>query len=116
STTQLVTFTNDPHIFDIDGPLRVNLRPVIVISQDAAAIWINAGVDCGAVNNCGAWKDRMMISKSDTAVRQFPERGCALFADEIGPHPVPDHDHQMFPTANWSLGRSILRRRSGGAD
>src|SRR5256885_5015272 len=116
STTQLVTFTHDPRIFDIDGPLRVNLRPVIVISQDAAAIWVNAGVDCSAVNNRGAWKDRVMISKSDTAVRQFPERGCALFADEIGPHSIPDHDHHMFAPANRSLGGSILHRRSSAAD
>src|SRR5438046_4840743 len=116
SAAQLVTFTNDPRIFYIDGPLCVNLRPVIVISQDAAAICINAGVDCRAINNCGAWKDRVMISKSDAALRQFPERGCGLFADEIRPHPVPNHDHHMFPSANRSLGRSILRRRSSAAD
>src|SRR5437870_209541 len=114
--TQFVTSANDPRIFDIDGPLRVNLGPVIVISQDAAAIWVNAGVDCSAVNNRGAWKDRVMISKSDTALRQFPERGCALFADDIGPHAIPDHDHHMFVPANRSLGGSILHRRSSAAD
>ena len=94
SGTQLVCFPHYAHIFDVDRFLRVDLWSIIMIHQDAAAIRINAGVDRGAINNGGARINRVMISKSHSALRQFPKCGCVLFAHEIGTHPVPNHhDH-----------------------
>src|SRR2546428_719596 len=64
--------------------------------------------DSGAINDRGARINRMMISKRDSALRQFPKRRRILFAHKIRTHSVPNHDHDMFAPANLSVGGSIL--------
>ena len=79
-----------------------------MVGEEAAVIRINAGRDSGAINDRGAWINRMMISKRDSALRQFPKRRRILFAHKIRTHSVPNHHHDMFAAANLSVGGSIL--------
>src|SRR5947209_807526 len=61
SVIQLVPSPHNTHRFDVDRFFRVDLRSIIVVYENAAAIWINAGVDRGAVNNGRARINRMVV-------------------------------------------------------
>src|ERR1700736_3691430 len=77
---KFVAPTNHTRVFDVDRFLRVDLGPIIVICEDPASIRKIAGHDGGAVNDRGAWIDRMMISKSHSILCQLPSVGvyCSL--------------------------------------
>ncbi len=91
----LIAFANNADIFNVDRLPRVNRRQVIVIRQNPAPIWINAGIDRGAADNRRAWINRVMIAKRHAIFREPPKRGRVLLANKIRTHPIPDHNHHV---------------------
>jgi len=80
----------DPHRFQtIDG------RAILLVRHHAARSRVNAGGQGGSIDLGRADKDRVMILKKHPLPGESIERGRVLLGNEIGPHAIPDHHHDL---------------------
>ena len=92
STRQFIAFFHYRREFDVDRMVRIDVRPIDMIRNDAALARINTSHHGRAVYHRSTGIRRVMVSKSHAFARQFPERRSILLGHKIRTHPIP-HNH-----------------------
>ena len=75
--------------------VAVDFRPVIMICDYTAVVWINARGERRSIYICRTGVNRVVITENDSFMGKLPEHGSIFLADKIGSHPVPNHNYHM---------------------
>src|SRR6476620_1653777 len=76
-----------------------DLRSILAVGHDAAAIWVNTRRQCCAIHFGGTDIDRVMVIEERAVLREFVELWRVLGADKVRAHSVPDDEHHVFSFA-----------------
>ena len=94
--------------FDIDCVVRIDVRAIDMVRNDAALAGINSGHHGRAVYHRRTGIHRMMVTKSDAFASELPKRRSILLVYKIRTHPIP-HDHHYMTLGFRRHGRCDRR-------
>ena len=95
SAAGFISFFDDLRVRVLECFSRIDLRPVFAVRDQSVPVRMHARGQSRAVHIGRGGINGMMPAEGDALACELPEHRCVLLVDEVGTHPIPDHQNDV---------------------